>query len=329
MMVAFGGAVVVLVGVQAGLVRGSGASYKPWAVPPPADASVDIGVTTLPLARNSWRPWRPADLESVSAAEHSIRKHVSVVMWYADWAHNKPSLRQLEAVARRGSIPEVTWEPWNAVKPAHVQPRYRLRNIIDGRFDAYIRSWARTVAAFGRPVRLRFAHEMNGNWYPWSEHINGNHAHEFVLAWRHVHDMFEAAGAHNVQWVWSPAAISIPDEQYPGDAYVDMVSLSVFNGGIQLRYRRWRPLAALVGRSLARLHTLAPRKPIELSEVGCAEQGGSKAAWISRMFTTLRRNPAIRSVIWFNLAKGSDWRIESSRRSAAAYAAGVADDRYR
>jgi beta-mannanase len=305
------------------------ATARPWPVLPSPVATVDIGVTTLPLARDSWRRWQPSDLVTVNAWEQAIRKHASVVMWYADWTTPPPSSLQLDAVAERGSVPEITWEPWRSHPAAKAQPLYALRNIADGRFDAYIRSWAERLASYGRPVRLRFAQEMNGNWYPWSEHANGNRPGEFVRAWRHVHDVFRSAGATNAEWVWSPAAIRIRSSEYPGDGYVSIVAVTVFNGGSQLRYARWRSAPSLLGRSLARLHAIAPRKPVELSEVGCAEQGGSKAAWIAGLFRTLRRHPEITSVIWYDLAKGSDWRLASSREAAAAFAAGVAASRYR
>lgn len=326
-MIALGGVVIALILLQYH-VNGSG-PVRAWPIRPPASASFDIGVVTLPLARNSWRAWQPADLEIVNAFEQTIRKHVSVVMWYADWAHKAPLLQQLEAIARRGSIPEITWEPWDSTKPVRVQPRYRLRWIIAGRYDSYIRTWAQTLAAYRRPVRLRFAQEMNGNWYPWSESANGNRSHEFVQAWRHIHDIFVAAGARNVQWIWSPAPITMQREQYPGSAYVTMVSLSIFNGGSQLRYARWRSFAALLARPVALLNTIAPGKPIEISEIGCAEQGGSKAAWITGMFAALRRYPTITSLVWYDLVKGSDWRVESSRNAAAAYGTAVAGPRYR
>jgi hypothetical protein len=306
---------------------GTSAPVGPWPLPR-SHAGVDIGVVTLPLAQNSWRAWTRPDLETVNAFEHAIHKHVGVVMWYADWAHRAPLLRQLQAVGRRHSIPEITWEPWNSVRAVTVQPGYTLRRIIAGDFDSYIRSWASTMAAYGKPVRLRFAQEMNGSWYPWAEVANGNAAHQYVQAWRRIHDLFVAAGATNVQWVWSPAAITIPSEQYPGNAYVDIVSLSVFNGGSQLRFSPWRPLSALLARPLARLHAIAPSKPIELSEVGCAPQGGDKAAWIANLFATVHRHPAIRSLIWYDLVKGSDWRVESSPAAAAAFATAVAGPRY-
>ena len=54
--------------------------------------------------------------------EHAIEKHISVVMWYADWANNEPNVEQLEAVAARGSTPEMTWEPWDALNAARPRP---------------------------------------------------------------------------------------------------------------------------------------------------------------------------------------------------------------
>jgi beta-mannanase len=41
-----------------------------------------------------------------------------------------------------------------------------------------------------KPFYLRFAHEMNGKWQPWSPGVNGNTAARYVIAWRHVHHIF-------------------------------------------------------------------------------------------------------------------------------------------
>ena len=174
-------------------------------------------------------------------------------------------------------------------------------------------------------MRLRFAQEMNGRWYPWSEVANGNHPGQYVRAWRHVHDIFTAAGAHNVQWVWSPVAITVHAEQYPGSAYVDWIGLSGFNGGSQLHYGPWRSFEQLFGPSLKVLAAIAPDKPIEISEVGTAEGGGDKATWITQMFAALARDPQIRSLVWYNLNKLSDWRVESSPAALAAFRGAVAN----
>lgn len=325
-------AILALIGYRSVSAASSTPVVAPWRAAPSQAASVDLGVTTTPLARNEWHVWEVGDLQSVDAFEHVARKHVAVVMWYADWQHNQVSLAQLRAVARRGSVPEITWEPWDYSKgPYTRQAQYSLHSIIDGSHDAYIRAWARALAAYGKPVRLRFAQEMNGNWYPWAEAANGNRPGEFVRAWRHAHDLFTAAGAVNVKWVWSPVALAgtITAEQYPGDAYVDAIGLSLFNGGAQLKFDRWQSFAEKIDPSLRAVEKIAPSKPIEVSEVGVAEQGGSKAQWIKGMFETLASHPQITSLIWFDVRTSSDWKIESSKSAEAAFASGAEGPRYR
>ena len=44
------------------------------------------------------------------------------------------------------------------------------------------------------PLVIRLDHEMNGNWYPWSEDQAYNSPGEYVAMWRHVVDRFR-------QWV--------------------------------------------------------------------------------------------------------------------------------
>jgi beta-mannanase len=293
--------------------------------------SVDFGVVTGQLALNEYRSWRPADLGSVEAFERDAGKRVSVIEWYADWRHNLTvDLAQLQAVARMHAVPEITWEPWDYTGGLrHPQPGYTLASIVNGAHDVYIRRWAQALAAYGGPVRLRLAQEMNGNWYPWAEGFNGNTAGQFAPAWRHVWRIFHAAGATNVRWVWSQVAIKIKPNQYPGSRYVDIVGLSGFNGGPQLRFGPWRSFDEQFKRQLAALRQVAPRKPIELSEVAVAEQGGSKAHWIEGFFQTLARNPDITSFVWFNVRTTGDWRIETSRTAQRAFAAGVSSARYR
>jgi cellulose synthase (UDP-forming) len=281
-----------------------------------------LGTVTQALADDSTRPWTTHDLSQVVGFEHAARSHAAIVMWYEDWAHGKVSLAQLRAVRRRGSLPEITWEPWDYSRGGH-QPQYTLASIIAGRHDAYIRSWARALHAYGKPVLLRFAQEMNGHQYPWAEGVNGNRTGQFAKAWRHIYNIFKRAHAHNVRWVWTPLAAPLSAGEYPGDAYVNIVGLSGFNGGTALHWTGWRSFASVFDQSLATLHQLAPSKPVQISEVSSAEAGGSKAAWIAAMFRDLAGHPEVRQLIWFEVAKQTDWRVSSSKQAAAAFATGL------
>jgi Glycosyl hydrolase family 26 len=289
---------------------------------------LDLGVTTDPLARDWWRAWESSVLTTVNAFEREAGKHAAIVMWYADWQHNKlPSTTQLNAIEQRGSTPEITWEPWDASTGLYKsQPRYRLTNIIDGKFDSYIRGWARALAAWKHPVLLRFAQEMDGNWFPWDDYANGNHHGQFVQAWRHVHRIFESAGARNVKWVWSPA-FARSTAQFPGAAYVDVMATTCQNGGKPLFARGWKSFAQGCGKTIDRLHALEPGLTIQLAETATSEHGGSKAKWIRDMWAHLAARPYVTSMIWFDLVKETNWRIDSSPSAERAFAAGARSPR--
>lgn len=300
---------------------------RPWPVRASAPTALKLGVVTPALARNAFEPWRPRDLREVNAFEQHARRHADIVAWFETWAWNRDfDRRQAAAVAARGSVPEITWEPWDAAKGLdRAQPRFALARIAAGDHDAYVRRWARQIAAYGGPVRLRFAHEMNGRWYPWSEGRYGNRPGDFAHAWHHVHAIFTRAGARNVVWVWSPVAGALQASAgaYPGPGSVDVVGLSGFNGGTRTFAKEWRPFTRIYGKSLDFMEELAPGKPIALTELASAEEGGSKAGWISGMFAEIHRRPAIRALVWFNLDKETDWRIESSPAARRAFAAGI------
>jgi hypothetical protein len=306
---------------------GRGAAPAPQPAAVGSVSGIELGVTTPALADNSTTTWAPADLREVNAFEEAVGAHASIVMWYADWKHARVDLGQLRAVSAHGSTPEITWEPWDYTGGLRrAQPRYSLASIAAGRHDAYILAWARVLREYGKPVLLRFAQEMNGDWYPWGTGIGGNRPAQFVAAWRHVHDLFVHEGASNVRWLWTPVArygLALDTSDYPGDAYVDIVGLSGFNGGTALHWTGWRSFASVFDQSLATLHQLAPSKPVQISEVSSAEAGGSKAAWIAAMFRDLAGHPEVRQLIWFEVAKQTDWRVSSSKQAAAAFATGL------
>ena len=304
--------------------RAIASSPTPYRGAPARPGTPLLGVTTFSLAANQSRPWQPADLGEVNAFEHTARAHAGIVQWFADWSGRRLDVGQLRAVAARGSTPQITWEPWNEARRGSRQPAYRLATIIAGRHDAYIRTWARDVKRYGRPVLLRFAQEMNGNVYPWAERVNANRPGEYARAWRHVHRIFRAVGARNVRWVWCPVTAPVVTGQYPGDRYVDIVALSGFNGGTVLPWGGWQRFSDTYGRPLRQLRRLAPRKPVQISEVATAREGGSKPLWIRQMFDYIRARRYFHSVLWFDLAKETDWRVATSPAAARAFARGVA-----
>ena len=267
----------------------------------------------------------PQDPAKIDEFTRMVGHLPAIIMWYQDWVHSGEKEfdpLQMNAVVTRGAIPMVTWEPWDDMA-GPFQPAYSLRTIIAGTHDAYIRHWASDARTWGRPMYLRFAHEMNGNWYSWSPSINGNMPAEYVAAWRHVVNIFREEGATNVQWVWSPN-VAYPGstpfaDLYPGDSYVDWVGMDGYNGGTALS-QQWQSFSQIFQPSYETLAAMT-NKPMMIAETASTEVGGNKAAWIKQalLVDLPAKFPRIHIVIWFNENKETNWCVNSSPQSLAAY----------
>lgn len=261
-----------------------------------------------------------AELDAVSRLAN---EQPSIILGYKDFQQPAP-ITELNAVTARGAVPMVTWEPW--IAGGAIQPDYTLAAIAGGSFDPYITKWGADLAVWGKPVMLRFAHEMNGDWYPWCETINGNAPGDYIRAWQHVHDLISAAGATNVSWVWSPNGGGPGNmaAMYPGDDYVDLLGLDAYNWGITQAWSTWLAPSAVYGPWLDQMRAIAPGKQILITETASTETGGSKADWITALIPYLQAQPDVTGFLWFNLNKETDWRINSTAAASTAFAGALA-----
>jgi hypothetical protein len=233
-----------------------------------------------------------------------------------------------------GAIPFFSWGSESSAGGA-TKEEFQLADIISGTYDSYIREFAIKAREWGHPFFLRFDWEMNGNWFTWGEGTNGNQPGEFVTAWRHVHDIFTSVGATNASWVWCPYVnhLNLYASLYPGDAYVDWTCLDGYNWGTNpANDYGWKTFDELYGDAYTKVvDQIAPSKPMVVGEVASSEWGGSKAQWIEEMVEALAvRYPQIRGLIWFEtVSNNMDWPLESSESALAAFAAEIADDRFR
>lgn len=271
-------------------------------------------------------PAAGAELDEVTALAGEAP---SLVLSYKDF-NQAPPLAELDAARARGAETLLTWEPWSWGGGTD-QPAYSLDRIAAGDFDAYLRQWGSTLGQWGQPVYLRFGHEMNGDWYPWAEGINGNGAGDYIAAYRHVHDVVASTGATNIRWVWNPNVPywgSTPlSELYPGADYVDVAALDGYNWGTSQAWSTWQEPQALFGEGLSQVRQLAPGKPVMIAETSSSEVGGSKAAWNTTLFQYLSAQPDVTALIWFHIDKEADWRINSSDASTSAFRAALAGRR--
>lgn len=213
---------------------------------------------------------------------------------------------KLKTIISRGAVPMSTLEPYNAP----------LSSIANGDYDAWIDNYANMIASLDSTVYVRFAHEMNGNWYPWGQEPN-NYKAAFHRVAQRVH-----ARAPNAQMVFSPNVDhGVFADYYPGDVAVDYMALDGYNYTGNLTPRQ------VFAAAYDELAALDPDDPIMIAETGSIEYLG-KANWITNLHMNAipNRMPRIDLVVWFhvNMEGIPAYRLDTSQAALDAYRA-VAD----
>jgi len=227
----------------------------------------------------------------------AVGRQPNLVLYYSGWGDPFQVGFARQARAHH-AIPFVQMEPWHASMAA----------IASGRFDAYLASYAHAVAAYRYPVLLGFAHEMNGNWYPWG----WTHADpaNWIAAWRHVVTTFRRAGARNVTWIWTAnqdGPGNAPLRAYwPGPKYVDWIGITGY------LYFPQQTFAGSYVPTIEALRRFAHR-PILISEVAVGQRAG-QAGKIPGLFSVIRTHRLL-GFVWFDKSQDAgpyhqDWRLE-------------------
>ena len=289
-------------------------------------------------------PW---DMSAVSRFEQLTGKGLSLVEFAAPFAECSTSpctfyrfpAKEMETLRNYGAIPFFSWGSQSNPVPGDLsEPSFQLADIVNGTYDSYIREFATQAREWGHPFFLRFNWEMNGNWFPWSEGVNGNQAGEYVAAWRHVHDIFTSVGATNATWVWCPYAdaqhrFGPTSRFYPGSEYVDWTCLDGFNWAANtVNPQPWRSFDQIFNSSYREIvNRVAPNKPMLLAETASNGRGRAKANWISEMFKMLAtKYRRIRGLIWFDqVDREVQWPIEASPAATRAFAKGIRQPAYK
>jgi len=267
-------------------------------------------------------PGAPSSMTPLTTLESQVGRKATVVNFFISDSEAFPTSR-CQNIVNHGATPLVTLEFWSAQNGG-------VAAITNGSKDAYLRTFADQAKSFGKEIWIRPFHEMNGDWYPWGGSTNGNSPTAVIAAWRHVNAVFKSRGATNVKFVWCVNNDSVPyttangiDKYWPGDAYVDYTSIDGYNAGTTQSWSTWRSFATTFRNSYKTITALSA-KPLFIAETSSVEQGGSKAAWISGMFSSLNTEfPRIKGIVWFNAKLTYDWRVETASANVTAYKAGA------
>jgi len=228
---------------------------------------------------------------------------------------DEPSLLQRAlAYSRNRHVLLATVEPFpTATKGAPV-----LDLTVSGERDAELIALARAVRASQPQVVLfRWGHEMDlSGLYPWS----ANDPELYRAAFRHVHDIFEAEGATNARFVWSPAGSPQTLDYYPGGDVVDYVGLTIlgdpgWDASLGLPPQSFEQILETKYNQVAGLG-----KPMIIAELGVSGPPPRQQAWLADAASALSGFDQLRAIAYFNAinqannhrATEPDWTVAPS-----------------
>lgn len=250
---------------------------------------------------------------------NDVRKYSSenfgLINIYLKWKEYMP-YRTTDIIGYKEQLLMITWQPFFSSN----NEKSILKDITDGKYDDYIRDFALMAKNLNKPVLLRFAQEMNGNWFPWSGSKNGNNTEIYQKAYRYVYELFSEMECNNVEFVFSVSFKDIPNKEwnrfekyYPGDEYVDWIGIDMINWGNIRKIYTNNP-SGIINSVYERIIKKYPKKPILISEAAFPSQNVDKKKWIKEFFDSLKtKYTAIKAFVWYDIDKGADFSISKDK----------------
>lgn len=274
----------------------------------------------------------PLDASRMEKIHADLGLHPSMVVFFLQWPEHPEGghfpWETLHVLDAFGVLPCLTWEPM-FIHDGEEQV-ITAEQILGGAYDDYIRTFARSTRDYGRPLLIRFAHEMNLSRYHWGmrqEDYGPAAPDAYREMFRHVVRIFRQEHAENALFVFCPNAESVPhpvwsgdgawnraSAYYPGHEYVDLVGLDGYNWGTTqtLAEHGWdstfRGFAEIMRPMYEELRDLAPDKPLVVFETASAASGGEKSAWVRQAIRTME-SWSVAGFVWFEANKEVDWRL--------------------
>ncbi|NJB85686.1 beta-mannanase [Lewinella marina] len=218
----------------------------------------------------------------------------------------------MQAVRARGHTPIVSFEPFHA--PDDIRDKDVLANVAAGRYDKELQRLYRTLGAAADRVYFRYAHEMEIpiHRYPWQS----QDPHTYIRSFRYVMDPGKLPA--NVNRVWGPAGDRGSLEWYPGDDYVDYLSIAIY--GLPDKNitdpRKQEQFATVFNRKMWRMRFVD--KPVFITEFGVKGPEDYQTEWLLGAARTLRGDDRVVGINYFNMSdtpkawgdiKPPDWSI--------------------
>ena len=241
--------------------------------------------------------------------ERQTNEHVDILMFYHAFIKGFEFPEQTSKfLIDRGTVPFIKFEPWSWKGRSDMS--YSLGKINSGALDEEIGQFAKGAAQFNKPFFITFGQEMNGKAYPWS-----GKSQQYVAAYRHVVNIFNANGATSATWVWNIDAQGDYSAYYPGNEYVDFIAVDAFSWDAGHGTPSPDQLFEI---AVNKLRADYPDKPVMIGETSYDSYNGGtqkeKAAFAAGLPRFCRANNLAAMIMFdchkFDESKERDWSLD-------------------
>jgi hypothetical protein len=209
--------------------------------------------------------------------------------------------------------------------------------IASGSQDDYLRTLAVDIRDWGKPAFFTFQHEPESLICPHDVPCDTSTRYygttsDYKAAWRHIVDVFRAAGVTNLSYVWQtgsyrwsyPTDYRFGPNNYPGSDVVDWIAVDPFNRGTP----KWQDMSTMIQPWYA--WASKQGKPLMIGAFGTVEDRSDpnrRAQWFAHARDDLvHLFPKVHALMYFdNDPSGTpvdDWRLfDGNAASLAAYKA--------
>ncbi|MBR0599997.1 glycoside hydrolase family 26 protein [Sinanaerobacter chloroacetimidivorans] len=252
----------------------------------------------------------PLDFTDLKEIESRVDFRFPVILYYTGFIEDAGQHPRLAAALKNageeGRLVELTLQ---TLEPENSK-RNMVYEVLDGKYDTYLKNYAKDVAESDYPVLFRLGNEMNGDWCVYSSYHTAKDTEIYKAFYRYIYQIFQKEGADNVIWVWNPNGKSFPDFKwndelcyYPGDEYVDVVGMTSYNTGTYYEGETWLEFDHMYD-ALYEKYINVYEKPLMITEFSSSSVGGDKEAWVDNMFRHITKYDRIKIAIWWD---GCDW----------------------
>lgn len=259
-------------------------------------------------------------------------------MWYRDTTFARIDIKAMDEAQQRGSLTGYCWHIggmrtqrfYSTEKDGSMSADSTLvRDIVSNpnRDTNESLNWLLTqldslvipvLSSSAHPIIFRPWHEMNGGWFWWGS--RNCTPSEYIQLYRITVDYIRNCGVRNVLFAWSPDK-RFATEYYPGDEYVDILGMDVYEPGI-MDYSAWDIIIPELTRMIQ--YADSTDKVAALTETGCRKDDDGNFRypdtypdfWSNNILEKILLNKPTSRLAWVMSWYGADW---SGQQTTEAY----------